>query len=92
MFIKYKKRFNLTFLFIFLFIILSANFLHTEKTLSEDNNCPACQFQHSSLTTAQINFFSVPSLSFLRVLKSFESFNYDFIFSITPNSRSPPKI
>jgi hypothetical protein len=89
---NYKKRFNLTFLLIFLFIILSANFLHTEKTLSEDDNCPACQFQHSSLTTAQINFFSLPTPSFFRLLKTFESFNYDFIFSLIPNSRSPPKI
>jgi hypothetical protein len=88
---KYKKPFNLTFLFLFLFIISFANFLHTEKTLSEDNNCPACQFQHSSLTTAHINFFSVPSLSFFCVFRSFESFNYDFIFSVPANSRSPPQ-
>lgn len=92
MMIKHKKPFNLTFLFLFLLTILSANFLHTEKTLSEDNDCPACQFQHSSLTTAHINFFSVPSLSFFYVLKSSESFDYDCIFSVPPNSRSPPKI
>jgi hypothetical protein len=89
---RYKKRFNLAFLFVFLFIVIFANFLHTEKTLTEDDNCPACQFQHSSLTTAHINFFSLPTPSFLRILKSFESFNYALIFSITPNSRSPPQI
>ena len=87
-----QKRFNLAILFIFLFIILYTNFLHTEKTLSEDDNCPACQFQHSSLSTAQINFFCVPTLSFFHFLKSYESFNYYFIFSLIPNSRSPPNI
>jgi len=80
------------FLLLFLLVVLFANFLHTEKTLTEDNDCPACQFQHSSLTTAHINFFSVPTLSFFYVLRSFESFNYDFIFSVPANSRSPPKI
>jgi len=89
---RYKKHFNLTFLFLFLFIVLFANFLHTEKTLKEDDNCPACQFQHSSLTTAQINFFSLPTPSFFSILQTFESFNYALIFSIAPNSRSPPQV
>lgn len=89
---RYKKYFNLAFLFVFLFIVLFANFLHTEKTIKKDDNCPACQFQHSSLTTAQINFFSLPTPSFFSILQSFESFNYALIFSITPSSRSPPQI
>jgi len=89
---NYKKYSKLTILFIFLFITLAANFLHTEKTLTEDDNCPACHFQNSSLTIAQINFFSLPPPSFLSILKSFVSSNYTFIFSISPASRSPPLI
>lgn len=89
---KYKKYCRLTFLFIFLFIVLSFNFLHTEKTITKDDDCPACHFQHSSLSTAQISFFSLNPPAFFGILKSFEYFNYTFIFSITPNSRSPPQI
>jgi len=87
-----KIYFNLSFLFLFLLITASANFLHTEKTLIKDDTCPACQFQTSSLTTAHIHFFFLPTPSFLSLFHSFESFNYTFIFSITPNSRSPPQV
>jgi hypothetical protein len=89
----YKKRFfNIAFLFLFLAITSSINFLHTEHTLAKDDNCPACQFQSSSLTTAQINFFFLPPPSFFKILRSYVFFNYTFIFSLTPNSRSPPQI
>lgn len=89
---KNKKYFNLLFLSLFLFITLFINFFHTEKTLERNDNCPACQFQHSSLTTSQINFFCLPPLSFLSTLQPLESFNYTYLFSIDPASRSPPQI
>jgi hypothetical protein len=89
---SYKKYSNLIFLFIFILVVLSVNFLHTEKTIKEDNNCPACQFQHSSLTTAQINFFILSPPAFLNLLTSQEFFNYVCFFAITSNSRSPPQI
>jgi hypothetical protein len=87
-----KKLFNVAFLFFFLVITSSINFLHTEHTLAKDDNCPACQFQSSSLTTAQINFFFLPPPSFFTILRSDVFFNYTFIFPLTPNSRSPPQI
>ncbi len=87
-----KRYFNLGFLFVFIFIALFANFLHTEKTLKQDDNCPACQFQHSSLATAQINFFILSPPAFLNLLRSQESFHYFCYFPITSNSRSPPQI
>jgi len=89
---SYKKYFNLIFLLVFICIALSANFLHTEKTLAKDDDCPACQFQHSSLMTAQINFFILSPPAFLNLLKSHESFHYIYVFSVTRNSRSPPQI
>lgn len=89
---KYKKYFNLAFLFIFLFVSLFINFFHTEKTIAKNDNCPACHFQNSSLITSQINFFFLPPPSVSGLFKSFESFNYTYIFVIEPASRSPPQI
>lgn len=89
---NHKKYFNLVFLFIFTCVVLFANFFHTEKMLTQDDNCPACQFQHSSLTTAQINFFILTPPAFFNLFSSFESFDYDCFFSISSNSRSPPQI
>jgi len=90
--LKRIKLFNLAFLFIFLLITLSINFFHTEKTTKGNDNCPACHFQNSSLNTGQINFFHLPPPSISGILKTFESFNYTYIFIIDPFSRSPPEI
>ena len=88
----YKNYFNLIFLFVFLFVSLFINFFHTEKTLSESDDCFACNFLNSSLTTTQINFFFLPPPSILSIVESSESFNYTYIFFIDPTSRSPPQI
>lgn len=88
----HKKYFNLAFLLTFLFIILFINFFHSENTLARNDNCPACHFQNSSLTTSQINFFHLPPPSVLGIFKSFESFSYTYIFIIDPSSRSPPQV
>ena len=89
---KRIKLFNLAFLFTFLLITLFINFFHTEKTVLSKDNCPACHFLNSSLTTSQINFFRLPPPSITGILKTFESFNYAYIFTIDPSSRSPPEI
>jgi len=90
--IKRIKLLNLAFLFIFLLITLFINFFHTEKTSASSNNCPACHFLNSTFTTSQINFFHLPPPSISGILKTFESFNYTYIFIIDPFSRSPPEI
>ncbi len=85
-----KQQLILIALFSFLFITLSINFFHTEKILTRNDNCPACQFQNSSLTTHQINFFHLTPPLLLGLLSPPESFNHAFILSIQPSSRSPP--
>lgn len=87
-----QKLFNLFFLSVFLVVTLFINFFHTEKNFARDDNCPACNFQRSSLTTTQINFFHLPPPAIFTILKTFESFNYTCIFFIDPSSRSPPEI
>ena len=87
---SYRKECNLTFLFIFLFLTLTINYFHTEDTIKRSDSCPACQFQNSTLMTAQIHFFHLPQLSILEMLKIFESSRISRLFFITPSSRSPP--
>jgi hypothetical protein len=89
---KTKKLFNLAFLFIFLVVTLFINFFHTEKIILKNDNCPACHFLNSSITTSQINFFHLPPPSILGTLKTFEPFNYTYVFIIDPSSRSPPQV
>lgn len=83
---------NLSVFFLFLFIILSINFFHVEKTLCSGKCCPACQFQTSTLITNQLDFTFTPQLAFLAVLKIYETFQYHFLLDLDPPSRSPPLI
>ena len=72
-------------------LTLTINYFHTENTLKQNDNCPACQFQNSTLMTAQIHFFHLPPLSTLEMLKIIESFCISHLFYVTPSSRSPPQ-
>jgi len=87
-----RKVFNLAFLFIFLCLSLFIDFFHTEEVISDTDNCPACQFQHSSVTTSQINFFFLPPPRITGNLEVFYLFDYHSVFFIEPSSRSPPEI
>jgi len=89
---KKIKLLNLLFLLIFLFATLFINFFHTDKTVLSKDDCPACNFLHSTLATSQINFFQLPQLYLLETLKTFYSFSYQKIFSLIPTSRSPPQV
>ncbi len=89
---KKIKLLNLVFLHIFLFTTLFINFFHTDKTVLSKDDCPACNFLHSTLATSQINFFHLPQLYLLDSLKTFYSFSHQKIFSLNPTSRSPPQI
>jgi len=82
----------MAFLVIFLFVSLFINFFHCEKKVRSSHFCPACQFQNSTLATNQINFFQLPQLALLEILKSFESFQYNQIYFVPPASRSPPLV
>ena len=89
---KQREFIGLFLLLFFVSTILSINFLHTETTVSEDDNCPACHFQNSSITTHQINTLFIPQPSISGILKTFEFFHYTYLYAIDPNSRAPPQI
>jgi len=91
--ISRKRRiFNLAFLFIFLCLTLFINFFHTEEVITDTDNCPACQFQNSSITTSQINFFFLPPPRIMGNLEVFYLVDCHSVFFIEPSSRSPPEI
>lgn len=89
---KHQTLSSLVFLFLFLSVTLCINFFHTENSIQINHNCPACQFQCSTLATTQINFFHLPQLMLLEMLKTFETFHYNSLCFVNPASRSPPQI
>lgn len=87
---KYRILSGLVFLFLFLSVTLAINFFHTESSLHNNHNCPACQFQNSTIATAKIDAFHLPQLTLLEMLKTFEAFHYNSLCFVNPTSRSPP--
>ncbi|MFQ6039044.1 MAG: hypothetical protein ACE5LV_10565 [Candidatus Aminicenantales bacterium] len=86
----HRNHFNLFFLLMFLMLLFSVNFLHTENFIQASKTCPACHFQGSTLMTAQINFFHLPHLVELELLQILESSPAIQAFIVIPSSRSPP--
>ena len=78
------------FLLTFMFLTLAINFFHTETSITDSSNCPACHFLASSLSTSAAILFVLPPLLLLGALFIVEplrlcetEFQYFF-------SRSPP--
>lgn len=88
--IKKRGFINGCYLLVFLLVTLGVHFLHTETDLGGQNNCPACHFQNSTLTTAQTPVFQPPQLVLLEILKSFDTLILKDIDPLSPSSRSPP--
>ena len=87
-----QKALNLLFLAFFFSITLFINFLHTEITLTKTDNCPACQFQTSALSTCQIAFFHLPPPPINGFVDSAHIIEYICFYSVETSSRSPPEI
>ncbi len=76
---------------IFISLTFFINFFHTEKTLGAGQDCPACQFQHSSIATHVIQCFFVPRIDFVELAKVSVLFSYEHHFSIDLSPRGPPQ-
>jgi hypothetical protein len=87
-----KESFLLiAFLVVFFAVSLLINFFHTEKTIFHKDNCPACNFLNSTFATGQINFFQIPELFFIDIIKTSLSFHLKETFLISSCGRSPPQ-
>ncbi|MBN1272711.1 MAG: hypothetical protein JXB26_10630 [Candidatus Aminicenantes bacterium] len=89
---KLKIPLNVGFLCFFFLLTLFIHFFHTEKNLQSSNECPACHFQNSTLTTQQIHFFHLPPLIHLGDLNTSERIDSSQQIVIEALSRSPPLI
>ncbi len=90
--ITVRKTFHFIFLFVFIAATQSIYFSHTEKYIHSTDTCVACHFQNSTLVTSQINFFCLPPLFLLGVLRIIKSYQYNYLSYIDSASRSPPCI
>ncbi len=88
--IKKKNLIVFASLLVFFILILGINFLHTEKTPQESEDCPACHFQNSIFMTAQIDFYHHPELSLIEIFTSCQIIPYHNLIYIKPSTRSPP--
>lgn len=84
------KRSCLAFLFFFISTVLFVNFCHTEKTLAEDDNCPACSFMALALENGQTPHSLLPQLDLLEILQICDIFEHKQPFLFDSISRGPP--
>ncbi len=89
---KQKIGFILVALLLFLCVTLFIHLFHQEESFQGSSSCPACHFQNSTLMTAQIDVFTLPQLTQLDILRSFEAGTLIQIFPAAPSSRSPPRV
>jgi protein-disulfide isomerase len=84
-----KKLLRLAFPIFFFLVISSANFLHSEKSLFEDQKCPACRLQHSTQGLELINVFVPPAPEFAGFLAPDKNHLYIIGFELCSSSRDP---
>lgn len=53
---RFRKTVDVAALGLFLVLSLFGNFFHTETTIQERDDCPACHFQKCSLSTIAVHF------------------------------------
>lgn len=87
-----KKLLVLPVLFLFLTTSLFINFFHTETTLENEINCPACRLLAFSAVSDQVDFFHLPPPAISEILKIYEIFLYSASIIPNPISRAPPSL
>lgn len=87
-----KKLLILSVLLMFLSATLFINFIHTETTLKNEIDCPACHFLAFSAVSDQVDFFHLPLPSISKILKINDIFLYSAAIIPNPISRAPPSL
>jgi hypothetical protein len=82
---------RIAFLLAFAGLTLGINFLHTETGVLGRNDCPACHFLTSSLSTSPAVAFVVPALLFQGTLVPVEPLSSNEVIVLSRCSRSPPQ-
>lgn len=85
-----RIAFPIAVLLAFAAVTLGVNFLHTETGPGGRDDCPACQFLTSSLSTSPGLVFLVPGLLVHGTLAAVESLRSPEVVVLSLCSRSPP--
>lgn len=72
-------------------VTLGINFFHTETGIGGRNDCPACHFLTSSLSTSPGIVFVVPALLCQGIFAPVEPLRTDEVIVLSLCSRSPPQ-
>ena len=72
-------------------VTLGINFFHTETEIGGRNECPACHFLTSSLSTSPGIVFIVPALLCQGIFARVEPLRTDEVIVLSLCSRSPPQ-
>jgi hypothetical protein len=86
-----RRGIRILFLAAFVAVTLGVNFAHTETGVAGRDDCPACHFLSSSLSTSPGAAFLVPELLYQETLPVVEPGLTDEIFLLSFASRSPPQ-
>lgn len=87
---RVRKTVDVFALGLFLVLSLFGNFFHTETTIQERDDCPACHFQKCSLSTTAVHF-TLPIVCTCAAIVFFGEiavFQSDFVHRASP--RGPP--
>ncbi|OGD15669.1 MAG: hypothetical protein A2V76_09385 [Candidatus Aminicenantes bacterium RBG_16_63_14] len=82
---------RIVFLLAFAGLTLGINFFHTETSVVGRNDCPACHFLTSSLSTGPGVVFIVPALLCRETLAPVAPLRSNEVIVLSLCSRSPPQ-
>jgi hypothetical protein len=87
---RFRKTVDVAALGLFLALSLFGNFFHTETTIQERDDCPACHFQKCSLSTTAVHFTLpiVCTCTSVAISEEFAVFENDGVHRASP--RGPP--
>ncbi len=91
MFSRTRTVLRIMALLAFASVTLGINFFHTETDIGGRNECPACHFLTSSISTSPGIVFVLPSLICQGIFASVEPLRTNEVFVISLCSRSPPQ-
>lgn len=89
-----KERFLLSLAAVLVFgtVTFGIGLFHTEETISGQRDCPACQFQSSSLSVSPTALISLPPLVCRGLIPSVEPLRVGEVVLLSGSSRAPPLI
>jgi hypothetical protein len=76
---------------VFALVTLGIGFFHTEDSVSGQRDCPACQFQSSSLSTSPTALVSLPPLVCRGLIVPVEPLQAGETLTLSRSCRAPPQ-